>query len=218
MSEDRFARYVDTLFGGEDPLLRQIREEAIALGLPTIQIPLELGRLLRLLISQGTVERVLEIGTLFGYSTIIMARALAEGGRIVTLEADERHAGIAQRNFERAGVAQKVELRLGRAIESLQSLAGHTFDLVFIDADKPGYPAYLDWALELTEPGSLIVADNVWRDGAVLDPRGDEVAEAMARFNANLAAHPRLVSTVVPTRDGADATTLSVVQARDPDR
>jgi len=213
LGEEGFHQYVDDLLGAEDPLLTTLRREASDAGLPAIQIPMELVRLLRVLIAQGTIERVLEIGTLFGYSSIVMARALPEAGRLVTLEVDKRHAELARHNLQRAGVVHKVEVRLGPALETLAGLAGSTFDLVFIDADKESYPEYLEWALKLTEPGSLIVADNVWRNGSVTNPdSADAMASAVARFNANLASNPRLETVLLPTRNGADAASLSVVR------
>lgn len=212
MPDMTLRQYGDELFGGEDPLLREIREEAADLGLPTIQVPLEVGRLLAVLIAQAGARRALEIGTLFGYSAILMARALPPGGTILTLEVDPRHAELARRNFRRADVLDKVELYEGPALETLASLQGQTFDLVFIDANKDGYPEYLQQALNLTRAGSLIVADNVWRQGGAADPRGDEGNRAIARFNREVAQNPRLVSTIVPTRDCSDATSISVVR------
>lgn len=205
--------YGTALFGGEDDFLRAIREEAIREGLPAIQVPPELGRLLSVLVAARGARSVLEIGTLFGYSTILLARALPLDGRVTSLEVNPKHADLARRNVQRAGLADRVEIELGPALESLQNLNGRTFDLVFIDADKPAYPDYLEWALRLTSPGDVIVADNVWRRGEVLLDDADEAASAMARFNRLVADNRRLRTTIVSTRDGGDAAIVSVVRA-----
>jgi predicted O-methyltransferase YrrM len=192
--------------------MRALAEEQ---GLPAIQVPFELGRLLQVLVMQSGAQRILEIGTLFGYSTVLMARALEPGGKITTLEVAPKHAELAQSNFERAGVAERVELLLGPAIESLHGLEGQVFDFVFIDADKASYPRYLESALRLTRPGATIVADNVWRDGAVLAPAaGNSDNEGLAEFNRAVAASPRLLTSLIPTRDGRDGTSVSVVLRR----
>jgi len=215
MAEPSLTAYMGTLFGDEDELLRSMRLEAEQEGIPLIQVPLELGRLLSLLIVQSAAKRILEVGTLFGYSAILMARAMAGDGRITTLEFDPHHAEVAARNLQRAGVADRVEIKRGAALESLAALQGESFDLVFIDADKTNYPAYLDWALQLTHPGSVIVADNVWRGGTVVDPgQEDSNSVAMRQFNQKLAAESRLISTIVPTKDGADAAAVGVVRGR----
>lgn len=215
MGEPSLTAYMGTLFGDEDELLRSMRLEAEQEGIPLIQVPLELGRLLSLLIVQSAAKRILEVGTLFGYSAILMARAMPGDGRITTLEFDPHHAEVAARNLQRAGVADRVEIKRGAALESLAALQGESFDLVFIDADKTNYPAYLDWALQITHPGSVIVADNVWRGGTVVDPgQEDSNSVAMRQFNQKLAAESRLVSTIVPTKDGADAAAVGVVRGR----
>ncbi len=213
MAEPSLAAYTGTLFGEEDELLRSMRLEAEQEGIPLIQVPLELGRLLSLFIVQSKAGRILEVGTLFGYSAVLMARAMPMDGRITTLEFDPHHAEVAARNLQRAGVADRVEIKRGAALESLPALQGETFDLVFIDADKTNYPAYLDWALQLTHPGSVIVADNVWRGGSVLDPsQEDSNSVALRQFNQKLAAETRLICTIVPTKDGADAAAVGVVR------
>ncbi|MGH2441589.1 MAG: O-methyltransferase [Chloroflexota bacterium] len=212
MAETSLGQYADTLFGGEDDMLAAMRRDAQTEDLPSIQVPTELGRLLQLLIRASGVRSVLEIGTLFGYSATIIARALPPDGRLTTLEANPKHAEAARRNLDRAGVSAKVSLLEGPALNSLPGLQGQTFDLVFIDADKPSYPAYLEWALQVTEPGSLIIADNVWRSGSVIEDTQDDAATGMAEFNRALAGNPRLLSTFVSTRDGEDAASVSVVQ------
>jgi len=204
------SEYVDQLFGVEDTLLRQMRQEAESAGLPAIQVPPDLGRLLGILIAWHKPQLVLEIGTLFGYSTVLMARSLANGARLVTLEVETRHAEFAQRNFVRAGVSDRVELLLGPAVDSLAKLRDRTFDMVFIDADKQSYPSYLKWSLELTRSGSLIIADNVWRGGSILDPQ-DETQRGIANFNQAIASESRLLSTIISTRNGEDGTSISLV-------
>ena len=181
-------------------------------GLPPIQVPPALGRLLSMLIHIAGVRRILEIGTLAGYSTIWMARALPEGGRLISLEVEPRHAALATRFLTRAGLAQRVEVRLGPALESLASLIDEpAFDLVFLDADTLSLPAYLDWALRLTRPGGLILADNVLR--GVLEP-GSPTAqvEAMRTYNDRVAQDPRLETIILLTRDGLEGISLARVR------
>jgi predicted O-methyltransferase YrrM len=213
MSEQSFTEYIEGLFGGETPEFSAMRRNAAAAGLPSIQVPFELGRLLQFFIRLSGARRVLEIGTLFGYSATLMARALPDSGTILTLEADEKHARIARENFANSGLGDRVEVREGPALKSLPALQGEHFDLVFIDADKDTYPAYLDWALRLTQPGAVIMADNVWRGGSVLDPQGDAGAQALQEFNRRVAAEPRLFTIFVPTRNGGDAASASLVLA-----
>lgn len=213
MPDQTLSDYANSLFPAEDTLLRQFKDEAPAAGLPEIQVPEEAARFLQMMIVLSNSRRVLEIGTLFGYSTIVMARALPDDGTIITLEYDPKHAEVARRNFDRAGLSGKVELRLGAALENLTSLSNEKFDLVFIDADKRNYPGYLEWALKLTHVGSLILADNVWRDGAVIRPEEDDVdTQGLAAFNQAIAGNPNLFSTFVPTREAADALSVSVVR------
>ena len=214
MQETTLSGYVRTLYGDEDDTLREMRARAEEEGLPAIQVPLELGRLLQVLVMQSRAERVLEIGTLFGYSTVLMARALLSTGTITTLEVAPKHAELARSNFERAGLADRITIMTGPALESLEHLAGNEFDFVFIDADKATYPRYLDQALRLTRPGATIVADNIWRDGAVMIlGTGNADNEGVAEFNRAVASNPRLLTSVIPTRDGRDGTSVSVVLA-----
>jgi predicted O-methyltransferase YrrM len=153
---------------------------------------------------------VLEIGTLFGYSAIIMARALPDDGRLITLEMQPRHAEVAQANLQRAGVAERVEVRVGSAVDTLAGMTD-PFDFVFIDADKASYPVYLDHALRLTRPGAIIVADNLWRHGEVLRAENED-NRGIAEFNRRFAAHPQLLSVILPTRGGEDATGIAIVK------
>jgi predicted O-methyltransferase YrrM len=170
-------------------------------GLPAIDITPLQGKFLELLVRISGAGRILEIGTLGGYSTIWLARALPKGGRIVSLELNPHHAEVARANLLNAGMVDQVDLRVGPAIESLQALeeAGCTpFDLIFIDADKESYTEYLDWALKLSRPGTVIVADNVVRDGKVADADCDDpMVQGVRRFMKRLAAEPRLNSTVI---------------------
>ncbi|MEV0536047.1 O-methyltransferase [Kitasatospora sp. NPDC050463] len=212
---------VDTYFNGllveEDAALLAAVADSEAAGLPPHQVAPNQGKLLSLLARVHGARRVLEIGTLGGYSTIWLARALPEGGRLVTLEADEQCAAVATCSIERAGLAEVVELRTGRALDTLPQLekeGGEPFDLVFIDADKPSNPAYLEWALRLTRPGSLIIGDNVVRDGAVTDGAStDPRVQGVRRFTEQIAAHPRLTATAVQTvgEKGYDGFVLALV-------
>jgi predicted O-methyltransferase YrrM len=203
--------YADHLLAGEDDLLRGMREDAAARGLPQIQVQPDAGRLLPVLVLAARARRVLEIGTLFGYSATTIARVLPDDGELVTLEVNPVHAAAARENLGKAGVAGKVTVIEGPAIESLERLRGQSFDFIFIDADKPSYPQYLEHALKLAHPGTVIVADNVWRGGSVLDPSGSPENAGIAAFNERLAANPELLTTIIPTRDGADAMSVSVL-------
>ena len=205
------SEYADSLYPLNDPLLQKLPAEADAQGIPAIHIPDEVGRLLQVLIAGASVKRVLELGTLFGYSSIWMAKALPDDGSILSLEFSEKHAEVSRRNIEAAGLGDKVEVRVGAALDTLPSLEGSTFDLIFIDADKPNYPHYLDWAIKLSHPGTLILGDNTWRHGDVVTGT-DENGTGMAEFNRKLAADSRLVSTMIPTRGGGDATTVAAVK------
>jgi predicted O-methyltransferase YrrM len=206
------SEYADGLYAFDDPILKRMPDEAEAEGLPPIHIPDEVGRLLQVLIAASGARRILELGSLFGYSSIWMARALPADGSILTLEYSEKHAEVTRKNLQAVGLADKVEVRVGPALETLPSLEGSIFDLIFIDADKPNYPNYLDFALKLSHPGTLIVGDNTWRHGDVVT-ESEENGVGMAAFNRKLAAEPRLISTMVPTRDGGDAITVAVVRA-----
>jgi len=171
--------------------------------LPPIDVTPLQGKFLELLVRISGAKRILEIGTLGGYSTIWLARALPEEGSLVSLELEPRHAEIARKNLETAGLSKRVEIRVGRAVDSLQALAtsrATPFDLIFIDADKASYPDYLDWSLKLSRPGTAIVADNVVREGAVIDPDSpDPNVQGVRRFTEKLAAEPRLTATALQT-------------------
>ena len=198
-----------------DPVLDAALADARAAGLPPADVSPSQGRLLQLLARSHGARRILELGTLAGYSTIWLARALPPGGRLVTLERDPAHAAVARGNLERAGLADRVELRVGPALETLPQLAaGGPFDLAFLDADKASTDLYLDQVLELLRPGALIVADNVVRGGAVADPGpGDPSTEGIRRFAARLAAEPRVDATAIQTvgSKGHDGFVLALV-------
>jgi predicted O-methyltransferase YrrM len=175
-------------------------------NLPAIDVTPLQGKLLELLVRSTNARRVLEIGTLGGYSTLWMARAIPVDGLVVTLELEPRHAEIARLNIEAAGLAERVDLRVGPASETLAALAKERvapFDFIFIDADKARYPEYLQWSLRLSRPGTLIVADNVVRDGKVIDPEDpDPNIQGVRRFTEMLSAEKRLSSTVLQTVGG----------------
>jgi predicted O-methyltransferase YrrM len=182
-----------------DPALDAALAANAAAGLPAIDVSPTEGRLLQILARMVGARDILEIGALGGYSTIHLARALPGGGRLVTLEAAPKHAEVARANINRAGLADRVELIVGPALEALPRLAG-PFDFVFIDADKESNPAYLEHALRLSRPGTVIVCDNVVRDGRVADPAVDNPQLAGIRtFFNRLGAEPRLTATAVQT-------------------
>ena len=185
--------------------------------LPAIDVTPLQGRFLWLLIRAISAKRVLEMGTLGGYSTIWLAGAVGVNGKVVTLELDRKHAEIAQRNFNNAGVTDRVELRVGPASESLAGLVAEQaapFDFIFIDADKAGYPDYIRWSLKLSRPGTLIIADNVVRDGKVVDPGNpDPNIKGVRRFTELIAGEPRLSTTVLQTvgSKGYDGFAIAIV-------
>jgi len=196
-----------------DAALRASREA----GLPPIQVSPLQGKFLHVLVRICGARKILEIGTLGGYSTIWMARALPEDGRIVTLELDPHHASVARENLRNAGVLDRVDVRVGPAAEGLRHLEAEgsaAFDLIFIDADKAGIPTYLEWALRLSHPGTVIVTDNVVRQGKVVDPEsGDPDVDGVRRFTEMLAAEPRLSAVALQTvgSKGHDGFALAVV-------
>ena len=187
-----------------DAALDAAQRDAATAGLPAISVSPPLGRFLHILARIAGARRILEIGTLAGYSTIWLARALPPGGSLVSLEFDPKHAAIARANLERAGLSDVVDVRVGRAIDLLPALEPRQdeqrFDFVFIDADKPSTPDYFDWALKLTRAGGVIVVDNVVRGGKVTDASGtDADVDGMRRFLAKLARDPRAVGTTIQT-------------------
>ena len=194
---DRFV--VDTL-SDSDPVLDAAQRAADTAGLPAISVSAAQGKFLHLLARICGARRILEIGTLAGYSTIWLARALPPGGQLITLEYDPRHADVARANIARAGLTDRVEVRVGRAIEALPGLVvDEPFDLIFIDADKPSTADYFRWALKLSRPGTVIVVDNVVRDGRLVDANGDGDVQGMRRFLEAAANEARVEGTVLQT-------------------
>jgi predicted O-methyltransferase YrrM len=219
-TQERYAavdRYIADLLVPADPALDAALAAGAAAGLPAHDVSPPQGRLLELLARMSGARRILEIGTLAGYSTICLAGALAPGGRLASLEIDPVYAEVARANLDRAGLADVAEVRVGPALESLPRLAaeaGDPFDLVFIDADKEHTPEYLGWALDLTAPGSAIVADNVVRGGALIDAASDDRGvRGVRRFHELVAAEPRLRATTIQTVGGKghDGFTLALV-------
>jgi caffeoyl-CoA O-methyltransferase len=212
----RIDDYVENLFAPQDAALEAAVRESQLAGLPEIQVSPNEGKLLQLLTEMAGASRILEIGTLGGYSAINLARGMAEDGTLISLEIDERHAEVARKNIERSGLGRKVEIRVGDARELLEELAEGDegpFDLVFIDADKEGYPEYLEWSMRLSRPGSLILADNTIRGGIVLD-HGDASARATRDFNEKIANDPRLSAIVVPLiRERVDGLAIARVRS-----
>ena len=211
--------YIAALFVPPDAALDEAQADSAVAGLPAIAVSPAQGQLLWILARAVGARRVLEIGTLGGYSTIWLARALPPDGQLVTLELDARHADLARANVARAGLAERVTVRVGPAAESLRRLADEgadPFDFVFIDADKAGYVAYLEGALRLARPGTLLVADNVVRQGRVVDAASaDANVQGVRRFNERLAADTRLSAIVVQTvgSKGYDGLAIALVNA-----
>jgi caffeoyl-CoA O-methyltransferase len=192
--------YIDELFIGDDPVLQAVERSLVDAELPQISVSPSQGKFLHILARLLKARRILELGTLAGYSTIWLARALPADGQLITIEYDPKHAEVARKNIELAGFAERVELRVGRALDvlpELQAEGAGPFDLIFIDADKQPYAEYFEWALRLARPGSLIIGDNVVRDGKVLDAdSSDDLVRGVRRFNSALAAN-KSVSAVI---------------------
>jgi predicted O-methyltransferase YrrM len=211
--------YIASLLIPPDAALDGALKASDEAGLPSINVSANQGKLLMLFARMLNARNILEIGTLGGYSTIWMARGLAEGGRLITLEYEAKHAEVAMANLVRAGVSDRVEIRVGRALDTLPKLAEEgrgPFDLVFIDADKQGYTEYLEWSMKLSRRGTVIVADNVVRNGAVTDPSSsDEMVQGIRRFNRALAAEKRLSTTEIQTvgSKGYDGLAIATVIA-----
>jgi predicted O-methyltransferase YrrM len=196
-------RYIESQLVPSDQALDAALQASAAAGLPSIQVAPNQGKLLHLWVRALGARNILEIGTLGGYSTIWLARALPTDGKVITLELEHKHAEVARASFERAGVAARIDLRLGPALETLPQLAAEklpAFDFVFIDADKASIPQYFEWSLKLTRPGSVIVVDNVVRTGALADPDStDPNVLGVRRFHEIVAAEPRVSATTVQT-------------------
>jgi predicted O-methyltransferase YrrM len=208
LNEELYQYIVDT-FAKEDELLREIVKETGEKDIPLIQISPELGKFLYTLVKANRAKRVLEIGALTGYSTIWMARALPDDGKLTTLEISKEHADIARANYKKAGLDKKINLMLGSAMESLDKLANEKFDFAFIDADKVSYPAYYEKVIKLMNKGGIIAADNTLKDGKIIDKYPDENIRAIQLFNKTVADDPRVDSILVPISDGV---TMAVVK------
>jgi predicted O-methyltransferase YrrM len=212
--------YITQLFVQSDPIMQETLAASETAGLPSISVAPNEGKLLMLLAQLCGARNILEIGTLGGYSTIWLARGMVSEGSLITLEANPKHAEVARLNIARAGFTNRVEVRVGPARDTLPQLATEgrsPFDLIFIDADKEGYPEYLAWALKLARPGALIIADNVIRDGKILDPADtDPRVQGVRRFNQLLAEEPRVKATVIQTVGGKghDGMAIAIVTAQ----
>ena len=222
MSENNWAdvdAFIADLFVNPDPVLDAAMQASEKAGLPEIEVSPSYGKLLYLLAKATGARRILEIGTLGGYSTIWMARALPKDGRLISLEFDPKHAEVARKNIERAGFSKIVEVRVGKALDSLPKIeaAGEgPFDLIFLDADKPNNPAYFEWALKLARKGSLIVADNVVRLGQLIDEQStDPSVRGVRHFLEVIARDKRVAATAIQTVGvkGHDGFALALVLA-----
>ena len=201
---DQLSKYVAGLFAPHDAALQRAWDDIPRYGLPAISVKPEEGRFLQFLARACGARQALELGTLGGYSSIWIARGLAPGGRLITIERDPRHAEIAAAHFSEAGLSDRIEIRIGEAGQMLGTLSEETpFDFIFIDADKPGYPDYFGWAFENVRLGGVIASHNGFRHGSVagIGP-DDDFSETMRAFNQRVAAEERLISTIFPAGDG----------------
>jgi caffeoyl-CoA O-methyltransferase len=193
--------YIRDLVGKEDDALKAAAHSVVDHGIPPIAVSVNQGKFLHVMALAVRAKKILEIGTLAGYSTIWMARALPADGKLISLEYDPKHADVARANIDRAGLSNKVEVRVGKAIDSLPELEKEKagpFDMIFIDADKPPYKEYYEWAIRLSRPGTLIIADNVIREGKVLDPKSeDDMVQGVRRFNRAMADNAATIGTIV---------------------
>ncbi len=211
--------FVEETLVQHDESLQAALDAAKAAGLPQIQVSPPQGRLLQMLVRLRGAKTILEFGTLGGYSTILLARALPKGGRLISLEANPDYAEVARKSIERAGLGGVAELRVGPALESLPALEDEDagpFDFVFIDADKVNTPNYCAWALDRSRPGALIVADNVVRGGSLAEASSDdEIAQAQRRLHEMLADDPRVTATTIQTvgSKGYDGFTIALVES-----
>jgi Predicted O-methyltransferase len=194
-------QYIANLLGHEDEALKAATRSLEEAGMPAISVSPNQGKFLQVLAKLVNAKNILELGTLAGYSTIWMARALPPEGHLISLEYDPKHAEVARKNIERAGLASQVEIRVGKALDilpQLQAEGAGPFDMIFIDADKPPYAEYFQWAVRLARPGALIVADNVIRDGKVMDEApADEMVAGAQRFNNMLGANNDVTATIL---------------------
>jgi caffeoyl-CoA O-methyltransferase len=212
----RIDDYIQNLFPPDDALLHSLKTSQEN-DLPPINVSPNEGRLLYMVARLCGARKILELGTLGGFSTINLARALPPGGKLLSLEYSPKHAEVARGNIEFAGLSDRVEIRVGTALDILPQIEANgegPFDLFFIDADKENYPAYLDWSIKLSRPGSVILSDNLIRDGLVIDPPADNMAaQVISRFNRDIATNPRLESLILPiTREYTDGLGISIVR------
>ncbi len=211
-------RYISEALIPPDPALEATLKASKKAGLPAIAVAPNQGKLLMILAQAIGAKSILELGSLGGYSTIWLARALPGDGRLITLEFDPKHAEVTRANVAHAGLAEKVEVRVGKALDSLPQLAAEglgPFDFIFIDADKGNYPGYLEWALKLSRPGTIIIGDNVVRDGDVINADNpDPSVQGVRRMNEIIAAEPRLTATAIQTvgSKGYDGFMIAIVK------
>ena len=208
-------QYIGLLLAPSDDALLTTEQSIIETGIPQISVSPNQGKFLQVMAQLCRAEKILELGTLGGYSTIWMARALPENGRLISLEVDPLHASVARKNIERAGLSSKVEVRVGKAIEILPELQG-PFDMIFIDADKPPYAEYFQWALRLSRPGTLIITDNVVREGRVLNPSDtDERVQGVRRFNQLLSETKEVSATIMQTVGAKEYDGMAIAVVKD---
>lgn len=206
MNTDIFSKvdnYISNLLAPEDKALSDTITTLVNEGLPQHSVSANQGKFLQVLMIACNAKRVLELGTLGGYSTIWLARALPENGKVITIEVDPHHGEVARKNIENAGLSQKVEMRTGKALDILPDLIAkkeEPFDLIFIDADKPPYTEYFNYAVQLSRPGTLIICDNVIRDGKVLEKNStDEKVQGVQRLNEMLSQNTKVTATILQT-------------------
>ncbi|KMQ64821.1 methyltransferase [Chryseobacterium angstadtii] len=200
---EKVDRYIGNLLAPEDPILQEVIQSLDDASMPQISVTPTQGKFLQLMLLTSKSKRVLELGTLGAYSTIWMARAIPADGKVITVEFDPHHLRVARQNIEKAGLSDKIDLRGGKAIDVLNELISkgeETFDFIFIDADKPPYTEYFELALQLSHPGTIIICDNVIREGKVLDENTtDERVKGVQRFNQTLANNPKVTATIMQT-------------------
>lgn len=206
MNENIFGKvdqYISDLLAPEDQVLKDTIKSIDEEGLPQISVTPNHGKMLQVMAILSNAKKILELGTLAGYSTIWLARALPENGQLITLEVDQHHSDVARKNIENAGLSDKVDFRVGKAMEILPQLIENNegpFDLIFIDADKPPYTEYFEYALKLSRPGTVIICDNVIREGKVLDENtSDERVKGVQRFNKMLQQNKNVTATIIQT-------------------
>jgi len=221
MDNDLFGQvdhYINALISPEDDILKAVHTSIEQAKMPTISVSASQGKLLQLLAKLTKAAKILELGTLAGYSTIWLARALPPNGKLITIEFSAKHAQVAQKNIERANLQDIVDIRVGKALDILSQIKANgegPFDLIFIDADKPPYLEYFNWAIELARPGTLIIADNVIREGKVLDTNStDDNVVGVQKLNESLRENPRVFSTIIQTvgTKEHDGMVLAIVQ------